>query len=163
AVVLARLVDFARGNEMKKLTVPLGESEGDQLEFKGARELDALHKGKSDLGRSVVAMLNGNGGTIWIGVREQSGRATAMEAVERPRYQWEAIWNHLLTTIEPPIQAGDVEPEFVSAPEGEVLVLRVRTGPQRPYAFHRQGGRRYFVRAGARIRDLTREEILTRA
>lgn len=146
---------------MSRKTVPIGELESDRLEFKGARVLDDLHKGKSNLGSSVAAMLNGRGGELWIGIGESRGRAEIIEPLTRAADEWMAIWNHLLTTIEPHLQAQDVEHEIVSTSKGDVLLLRVAEGSDKPYAFNRQGGRRFVVRAGARIRDMTRDEIVS--
>jgi hypothetical protein len=142
------------------VSLPLGKHEGQTLEFKRAEALRRPH----GIARAVVAMLNASGGTIWIGVIEEGGRAVAIDPVERPREQLTRLRNHLLDTIDPALTEGpreDLRLEVLSA-EGDESVLRleVSRGCKRPYAQLKDGGRFYHLRVGDRLRAMTHEEIV---
>lgn len=140
--------------------IPYGQIEGPRLEFKGA---DAL-KDPRIIARNVVAMLNAEGGAIWIGVREEAERAVAIESVPDPEVQKRRLQDFLVDTIEPSLSSREVQVEVVR--EGEVGILRVyvaREADRRPYAFLKEGGRHFLTRVGGRVRPMTREEIFERA
>lgn len=133
----------------------LGKAEGQRLEFKRAAILEDLRS----LGRAVVGMLNGGGGTIWIGVREEHERAVAYERIDRAEAQARRLGDYFADAIEPAPGPGEVDIDLVPI-EGRVM-LRIRTrGSGGPYALLRRGGgREYCTRVGARIRPMTRGEL----
>jgi len=140
--------------------VPVGKREGLRLEFKGR---DSLGEPAS-IGREVVAMLNAEGGEVWIGVEERDGCAAAIQGIAAPERAEAVLQDHLVDTIEPSPLPDEVRLEQVSMP-GQEAVLVVLVNPQegrRPYAQLKGGGRHYLVRVGARIRPMSREEILSR-
>lgn len=142
-----------------KVRIPLGQVEGQRLEFKGR---EALKKPQL-LSRAVVAMLNADGGDVWVGLREEGGRAVQVEPVVDARAKMGSLWNHLIDTIDPPPlsgEKGEIKVESVPASEDEeVLRIRVAPGERGPYAQLKEGGRFFFIRAGDRVRSMTREEI----
>ena len=77
--------------------IPLGQPEGERLEFKGRDVLRHL----SNVSREVVAMLNASGGDIWIGLVEEQGRAVRVEAIENPAREINRLRDHFSDAIEP--------------------------------------------------------------
>lgn len=140
-------------------SVPLGKKEDSRLEFKSA---DAL-KDPEKIAREVVAMLNAEGGEVWVGLREEAGRAVAVEPVAAHEIEERRLLDFLVDTIEPPISGGEVS--IGGADEGEGAVLRIVVNPDpahKPYAFLRKGGRHFVIRVGDRIRPMVRDEIFPR-
>jgi hypothetical protein len=134
--------------------VPIGKREDQHLELMGRdslREQDRLA-----IGREVVAMLNGDGGEIWIGVAEQGGRAVEVEPIPDVEPERRSLQDYLIDVIEPPLTQDEIEVEAV----GKLLRLLVRRRPERgPYSLRGKGGAIYFpVRIGDRIRPMAREE-----
>jgi hypothetical protein len=139
---------------MKASGVPIGKSEDQRLEFKGR---DALRdKDRLSIAREVVAMLNADGGEIWIGVAEQGGRAVQVEPIPDAESEKRGLQDHLIDVIEPPLTHEEVQLEAV----GKVLWIRVTPRPKRgPYGLRGKGGATYFpVRIGDRLRPMTRDE-----
>ncbi len=107
-------------------------------------------------------MLNAEGGNVWVGLREEEGRAVAVDAIADPEGEKDRLLNYLVDTIEPPISS---EVSIGLRDEGQGTVLRVEVnsegvkGEGTPYAFLRKGGRHFVIRVGNRIRPMTREEI----
>lgn len=138
-------------------SIPLGKKEDSRLEFKGA---DAL-KDPEKIAREVVAMLNADRGEVWVGLREEGGRAVGVEPILDPEREERRLWDFLLDTIEPSV--SDREVRVQSFDEGEGAVLRIAVSPKqghKPYAFLKKGGRHFVTRVGDRIRPMTREEVL---
>lgn len=141
---------------------PLGRREDLHVEFKGADVLGDLSK----VARSVVGFLNAEGGTLWIGVRENDEVADGFEAIEAPAGQARRVQDALLDLVEPPPRIGrgrDVGVEVVPidghADRG-LLRITVTPGGNGPYALLRKGdARSYLIRSGSRLRSMTREEI----
>lgn len=139
-------------------SIPYGARENERLEFKGG---EALAKPEI-VGRAVVAMLNASGGTIWVGVREEQGRAAAVESIAAPDLQQRRLLDYMMDAIEPAPSGGElwIEQEHGDA---ESIVLRITVRPDRrkqPFALVGRGGGRLFVmRVGDRVRPMTREEI----
>lgn len=135
--------------------IPLGQREGPRLEFKGAAAL----KAPETIARGVVAMLNAEGGNIWVGLREENERAVAIESIPDETREARRLIDHLLDTIEPaPLNEVEVEPE--TSEEGFVLRVAVKPQPGRkPYALLKGGGRQFVIRVGPRSRPMTRQEI----
>jgi len=137
----------------------LGKKEDQRLEFKGAEALKEPEK----IAREVVAMLNAEGGDVWVGLREEGGRAVAVEPVSDPGTEERRLLDFLVDTIEPPVSGGEVSVKSVDEGEGTVLRIVVSPNPARkPYAFLRKGGRHFVIRVGDRIRPMAREEIFFR-
>jgi hypothetical protein len=57
--------------------IPLGERESQKLEFKSSAILEQPDK----IAKEVVAMLNAEGGEVWIGIREDEARAVECEPI----------------------------------------------------------------------------------
>ena len=136
--------------------IPLGREESQTLEFKSR---EALAK-PAGIARAVVAMLNARGGEIWIGLGEEGSRAARVEPIESPDRERHRLWNHLVDSIEPPPLEEELDLEEVPADSGFVFRIRVAAGHRGPYAHLREGGRFFVMRTGARVRPMTREEIL---
>ena len=140
-------------------SIPLGKKEDSRLEFKSA---DAL-KDPEKIAREVVAMLNAEGGEVWIGLRDDGGRAVAVEPIADPEKEERRLWDFLVDTVEPSVSDREIEVRRVD--EGEGAVLRITVTPDRnrkPYAFLKRGGRHFMIRVGDRIRLMTRDEVLSR-
>lgn len=138
--------------------IPYGQKESIRLELKGA---DALKEPRK-IAREVVAMLNAEGGEVWVGIREEDGRAVALEPIANLEAAQRDLLNHLVDTIEPSLSDREVKVEIVR--EDDKGVLRVLVNPElsrRPYASLKEGGRYFVIRVGDRIRPMTREEILS--
>lgn len=137
---------------------PLGQRESQRLEIKGA---DAL-KEPEKIAREVVAMLNAEGGEVWVGIREEKGTGVAVEPVAHPELEQRRLHDFLVDTIEPPLTDPEAKVAIERNEEGEA-VLAVKLQPlerSKPYAFLRKGGRYFLTRIGDRIRPMTREEVL---
>jgi len=140
-------------------SIPLGQRENQRLEFKGADTLKEPEK----IAREVVAMLNAEGGVVWVGLREEEGRAVAVEAIVKAETEGRRLLDYLVDTIEPPLSGHEVDVEPRDEGEGAVLRIVVAPDPARkPYAFLRKGGRHFVVRFKDRIRLMTRDELLAR-
>jgi hypothetical protein len=140
-------------------SIPLGQRESQRLEFKGADTLKEPEK----IAREVVAMLNAEGGVVWVGLREEEGQAVAVEAIPKAEAEGRRLLDYLVDTIEPSLSGHEVDVE--PRDEGEDAVLRIVVAPdpaRRPYAFLRKGGRHFVVRIKDRIRPMTRDELLAR-
>lgn len=142
---------------MKKGTgSPLGGRESLRLEFKRA----AVLKDPFDLARTLVAMLNASGGEVWVGVAEKDGVAVALEGIESIERERIRLRDYLAETLEPDADGIAIEPR--TFPEGgPVFQLTVEPkAARRPYAALRKGMRYFGIRAGDRVRPMTRDEIL---
>jgi hypothetical protein len=139
--------------------IPIGEPESEILEFKSARALGT----PGIVARAAVAMLNAEGGEIWIGIGETAGRAAVLEPVREPAAEKDRLWNHLVDTIEPAPRSEELSIEIVPLEsEGAILLLQVKPIDGRePYAHIEKGGRHFVIRIGARVRPMSREEILS--
>lgn len=139
--------------------IPLSKQEGFRLEFKARASLDT----PEDIAREVVGMLNAGGGDVWIGLREEEGRAVAVDPIPEADRELRRLQDFLVDTIEPPPIEKEVELQRIDENGGSIL--RVSSTPQRergPYAFLRKGGRHYVIRVGARLRPMSGQEIAER-
>jgi len=137
--------------------IPLGRRESVTLEFKAA---EALAKPFS-ISREVVAMLNKNGGEIWIGLSEDQGQAVKavnIPSVDRVR---DDLVNHFVEAIEPRLHIPeDIAIVVVPFNEGSLLRIDVRAKQGRgPFAQLKSSGRHFLTRVDQRIRSMTREEL----
>lgn len=136
----------------------LGVREGLELEFKSGGVLDDLTK--SRVGVAVVAFLNSKGGDLYIGVRDEDDVAVAIDPIDDPEAEARRVYDHLVDSIEPAIDADEVRVEVAEV--GGQRILRVRCSPneaKRPYAFVSRQGRWFSKRLEARVRNMTRREL----
>ncbi len=145
---------------MASLDIPIGEPESQTLEFKAR---DALNK-PATIAREVVGMLNApSPGVVWVGLREENSNAMAVETIEDAATAKSALWDHLVEVIEPSPHSDEVDIELIGNDEFGFILRIHASGKRRPYAQLRSGGRHYLIRVGARLRPMTREEILSAA
>lgn len=143
--------------------IPLGRKEDQRLEFKGRDALSAPEK----IAREVVGMLNAGGGEVWVGLRDEGGRAVAVEAIPT-RTEAEREMNRLRDSLLDRIEPAPLGNEFaVRTLEvgAEGFVLQVEVLPQEgrgPYALLSREGRYFGVRVGDRLLPLSLEEIARR-
>lgn len=140
------------------IRIPLGEKEGYHLEFKGRDALDH----PETIAREVVGFLNAEGGVVWVGLREEEGRAVAVEPVDE--IQKIRLRDFLVGTLEPTPTEQEVRIQRVESEEGKAVLL-VEATPRtenRPYSFLKKGGREFPIRIADRLRPMTREEIRER-
>lgn len=138
----------------------LGDEEGLHCEFKSAAAL----KTPDLIARGVVAFLNEDGGSLWVGLAEDGrGRAKAYEPIPDVDAERLRLQNILVDIIEPsPIVDDDVTISVESRQDDRgLLLVKVKAGggSRRPYALLDKGRRGYFKRTGSRIRSMTREEL----
>lgn len=137
--------------------VPLGEKEDLHREFKSR---DALKKPEI-IAREVVAMLNADGGTVWVGLRDDNDRAVAVEPVPDADRERLRLRDYLVDTIEPSPAGGEVEVRQVETDEGNILKIEVRPQENKTaYAHLREGGRFFLLRFDDRTRPMSREELV---
>lgn len=145
-----------------KSEIPLGQLEDQRLEFKSAAVIDNPEK----IAREVVAMLNAQGGEVWIGLREEDGQAMEIEPIPEAETRKERLLDYLIDTLEPAPTTHEVgiEPARVGqdGEAGHLLRIRVHPSPDRqPYAWLRNGGWNFPIRVGSRLRPMSRDEILS--
>lgn len=143
-----------------KSEIPLGQLEDQRLEFKSAAVLDNPDK----IAREVVAMLNAEGGEVWIGLREEDRRAVEIEPIPEAETRKERLLDYLIDTLEPAPRGDEVVIETVELPgdhnPARVLRITVKHPADRgPYAWLRKGGRHFETRVDARLCPMSREEI----
>jgi Schlafen, AlbA_2 len=138
-------------------TIPLGKREDLHLEFKSREALER----PEIIAREVAAMLNAEGGTVWIGLRDQDGTAVEIEAVPNPEQEADRLQSSLVDRLEPSPLPREVQVEQIPVDDKDFL-LRVLVEPKagrKPYALLKSSGRHFQVRTGNRIRNMSREEI----
>lgn len=81
--------------------IPLGQKEGPRLELKGA---DVL-KDPEKIAREIVAMLNAEGGEVWVGLREEGNRAVAVEEIADPEGEQRRLLDFLGDVVEPSLSS----------------------------------------------------------
>jgi len=142
-----------------RTNIPIGVSRMNRLEFKGAKALEDLRS----LARAVVALLNANGGQLWIGLTERESVAEGIDPVTPLHRQASRLQDGLIDLVEPPpILGEEIAIVPVPVPEGSdagLLMVNVKPGRRGPYAFLNGVMRGYVVRAGSRTRPMTRDEL----
>ncbi|HSL82400.1 MAG TPA: ATP-binding protein [Thermoanaerobaculia bacterium] len=137
---------------MSALESLVGQREGHKLEFKGREAL----RDRWSIGREVVAMLNAEGGEVWVGVAEHGGQAIRLEPIPHVETERSGLQDFLIDAIEPPLTHSELRVETVGK------VLRIVAQPRQkagPYSLKGKRGAVYFpVRIGERIRPMTRDE-----
>ncbi len=136
--------------------IPLGQHEGLRLEFKQAEVL-----GKPEtVAREVVAMLNAEGGQVWIGLAEENGYAVRVTPVREAERERGRLLDHLIDTIEPTPRGVELTIDVVAHDDGALLVVRIGESRRKPYAQLVKGdARRYVRRVDDRLRVLSRDEL----
>ncbi|MFW6206988.1 MAG: helix-turn-helix domain-containing protein, partial [Gemmatimonadota bacterium] len=135
----------------------IGRQEGQRLELKGRDKL----RDSKELALEVVAFLNAEGGDLYIGVREEDGRAVAIEGIEEVDAEIAKLTNSLVDDVEPSPGAEELElTGEASHGGGPVIRVQVNRGSRKPYALKgTKDARRFYTRIGARKRSMTREEL----
>lgn len=132
------------------------QPEGQRVEYKSAASLEKPR----DLAHTVAAMLNAGGGTVWIGIREESEVPTEVEGVAEAALDRRRLEDTLCDTLEPAwsASAGAIGERRVR--DKTVLFVHCHdkvTGA--PFAVLGSGGREFPIRVGARIRRMSRDEL----
>ena len=145
---------------MTESIVPIGQSESLRLEFKAAEALRRPHR----IGRAVVAMLNADGGSVWIGVREEGGRAVELESIPDVQAQSDRLWSSLLDRISPSLRPSEVQVVAVplSVADDASGLIRIDVAPdssRRPYGLTKEGEWLFPTRVGAQTRSLAHDEL----
>jgi len=140
------------------MTIPLGEREGQRLEFKAASSLSD----PGALAKDVVGLLNAEAGDLWIGLREENECAVALESVPDPDVAIRSLRDFMLDSIEPSPDGQELRIEAVRHESGRVAIrIAVRGGQaRRPYAYLQGTARHYLTRVGTTLRPLTRADII---
>jgi predicted HTH transcriptional regulator len=120
-----------------------GESR--EVEFKAS-----LPKNWDDFAETIVAMSNGGGGVVFVGVDDNG----VIMGCEDPKIA-DSINDNLRSVCDPPI-----EPEISREPlQGKtVVIVRIAEGKRKPYVLKGKG---VYVRIGATDRIATRDETLS--
>lgn len=136
--------------------LPLGQAEGQKLEFKSAAVLKDLGK----VGRAVVALLNSGGGVLWLGIEEEQSVAVRATPVLEPARERQRVLDSLVDRVEPRLRPGEVQVDLVA---GSVLKVTVRAHRGRgPFCLTSGDGRVFLARNGARNRPMTYEELFSK-
>lgn len=136
-------------------TLPLGRDEDERLELRSAATLAR----PESIARVVAAMLNADGGEVWIGIDSEDGTATRIVPLEGARRQRDLLEQRLAALIEPSPNLEEVVVELVPHGAGELVRVRVARGSRGPYAQLSGTARVYVTRSGASTRPLTRDEL----
>lgn len=141
----------------------LGRREDQRLELKSKGALEEPSK----IAREVVAMLNSDGGEVWIGVEEEDGVAAAIDPVSEPDRARDRLRDYLVDALDPSPTADEVSIDLVPAGTGSaLLVVKARPADEgsgrTPYAFRKAGGWHFVRRVGARNHPMSRQEIFGR-
>lgn len=137
-----------------KEALPLGQPEAQDLKF---LPVAALH-GPDAVAREVVAMLNATGGTVWVGLFEDQGRATRAQPL--PQGARQRLADHLAIAVEPTPSVTELDLVEVALQHGSVLAIVARPDRARgPYAQVGRGCRAYVTRVGSSVRPMSREEL----
>lgn len=139
--------------------IPLGRREDHRLEFKARAILDEPIK----VSREVVAMLNADGGEIWIGLRDEDSAAIEIQPIEEPIAAIRRLRDHFVEVIEPSPTHDELRVEPVEQAGHTVLRLSVASpqAERRPYAVTEGSRRSFLIRIGERLRPMSREEVAT--
>ncbi len=142
---------------------PLGTPEGLETEYKRGEKLRNTDR-RRDIVRTVVAMRNAKGGSIWVGVTEEEGALTGVEPLKQEdRPHVDSLGNQLIDLVEPLLEIGrDVRLETVDVPGGWVLEVRVQPRQREapPACVLWRGGREFLKRSGSRNALLSYSEVV---
>ena len=125
----------------------IGSGENSGVEFK--RDNIPIQ----DLAREIVAFVNYQGGMILLGV-EDDGKISGIQRQNIEEWVMEAC----RTKVEP-----EIIPYYETVALGNgkrIAIVRISSGPVKPYAMLHHGHRYYYIRAGSTVREAGREELL---
>jgi ATP-dependent DNA helicase RecG len=105
---------------------------------------------KEELAKDLVCFANSDGGQVVVGVANDR----TIAGVDDPDALMLLVDDVAFHRCRPPVT---VVPEVVPVSDLNVVVLNIAKGDQRPYS---TGSGHYYVRAGARCRQASREELL---
>jgi len=127
----------------------LGRQEAEGLEYESAAALGH----RESITRTVVAMLNGRGGVVVVGVAGDGTVDGVPDVTERR----DSLRSALVDGIEPaPLPAIHVQACRVG--QRDVLEVRVESGETPPYADRHRGRYGFWARAGTTTRPMTPSE-----
>lgn len=125
----------------------LKNGESSEVEFK--RDQVESH----EIAKAVVAFLNLEGGSVFLGVEDDG----TISGASRPDLEeWTAELCRV--KVEPPV-IPHLSWVRSTEPGKDVLVVRVPQGPDKPYARVHNKLRTYFIRVGRTSREASREEL----
>lgn len=122
-----------------------GESSG--VEFKRDNILI------QELAREIVAFANYQGGMILLGV-EDNGEISGIQRPNIEEWVMEACRNKVDPQIIPYYESVVIEKDK------KVAIVKISSGPAKPYALLHHGHRYYYIRTGTTVREAGREELL---
>ncbi len=149
---------------MNPVMPKIRELESESREFKEAAKLRSP-KGREALVHSIASFMNGEGGEIWIGFREEKGMVSELDPLTL--HDWreaDALQNSLLDRLEPRVLLGrDVKFERVSNDGSDGFFLLIDVRKRVGVTFVRNGGDRATpIRTGTSTRSMSFEEIARR-
>jgi len=132
----------------------LGTREGPRVEFKRAESLQR----PENLLRPIVAFLNSGGGSLFLGVEEENGVATAVPGVPLPDKTAGRLMDLAADLVEP--RPNLPAPKYLPTSTGAVVLeIKVPKGRE-VYALRRSASYQFPERVGDRIRHQGWMEIL---
>jgi schlafen family protein len=135
---------------------PLGSQAGSQLAILGRGAV----ADPAAVAREAVALLNAEGGEIWIGLTTERGTVVGLEPIAGAEGERTRVQDFLVDSIEPFPTPSEIEVSVVAVAPAEGSLLCVRCHPAQPlYAYLERSGRWFLRRTGDRSRLLSREEI----
>lgn len=142
-------------SELVQAQVP----EGLRLEFKQS-EYGTSDAEKRELLKDISAMANTQGGHLIIGVREQSGFATAIVGIEGtdPDGEILRIEQIIRNGLDPPI-SGIRTKAIRLLNGGNVIAMRIPRSFNPPHRVAAQGSNRFYVRNSAGVHEPSIEEL----
>lgn len=133
-----------------------GESESQSLDFK-SEPWGSTSSGRCERLRDVVAMANGGGGYLVVGVAEDDeGKADAVTHVSKATSEVAALLDAVTTGVEPRMHG--IEATRISTNDGDVMIVRVPRGDPL-YAVALEGRLDYWRRYGTIKKRMSHEEI----
>lgn len=108
-------------NEQQLIKSLIKEGESDQLEFKEIVR-------KDEIARILCSFLNGNGGRVLVGVKD-NGETVGIEDAEKYRVELE---DYLVNAIVP---TAPITVSVENTDDKEILLLKVWSGSKQPYLF----------------------------
>lgn len=135
----------------------LGKPESLKLEFKSAGALEHPER----IAREAVAMLNAEGGRIWIGFDEEESHATRATGVTDAARQVDRLNDTFMNRIEPRTAPTDVVPQLTESEGLQFICVEVASSPSASgYCYLDKNRREFLIRIGSHIRVMSREEII---
>ena len=138
-----------------ELKLLIGKEENQWLEFK----LHAYHHSTNNqvdirkICTDITAMANAEGGYIFIGVKEQTGKAEELVGVIDPDTLVDSIIHLCLPNIYPPIPEVEVEPRVVEwgGKEITLVIIHIPRSDEYPHGFHWEDTINYAIRSGINV------------